>query len=414
MKPACLLIAIAAVTSCAPPSSPGASGSSTSPASLASTARVERTQTPSATAALTPLPSQSADTQPTGVRANALGRLTGNWLFVGKQVPGALNVRAEVQIWAIPLDGGTPKFAFGYMVSLGGAPEGIFDNTPYLRRQFSPDGTRMVVSVEGRLVVVDLVTGQSKHLGVSGYLPSWSKDGSRIAFLFQVPVASVVPEDAIGVMPAGGGPVRQMTLVGYARNSVEWSADGSMFVIAQPDGLAIVDASSARVIRRIAEVSQAGSSFAHWRAKTPQVAIAVTGCEQATARLIALDTAVSAPRTLLDTGERCAPLNIRDPRWNPVGEEILYVSARAQGGIEATEFRTHLVDLATGTDRVLPLIAWEATWTWDGSAVAYVAKGPASVYGNAVRVWRRDGSGERELLRAAERDSFFSVASLSY
>ena len=187
-----------------------------------------------------------------------------------------------------------------------------------------------------------------------------------------------------------------------------------MFVIAQPNGIAIVEAATGQVIRRIAEISEAGSSFAHWRTKTPQVAITVTGCEQATTRVIALDNSMSAPRKLLDTGERCAALNLRDPRWNPVGDELLYVSARATPGVQLSEYRTHVIDVASGRDTVLPLLAWEATWTWDGTQIAYIARGLESSYGNAVSLWRRDGSGGQELLRASGSDLFFSLTSLSY
>jgi WD40 repeat protein len=414
MKRTLLAVVISALVSCeAAPVGPVAS--ETGAPSMSPTARAESTPTVTPAFSVSPLPSPSAIAQATGVRTNALGRLTGNWLFVGKQVPGAHNIRAEVQIWAVPLDGGLARFAFGYEVPLGGVPEAIFDDTPYLRRQFSPDGTRVVVSVDRQLVVVDLVSGRTSALGVSGYFPSWSKDGSRIAFLFETPIGNVVPpEDAMGTIPAGGGPVRQIAVVGYARHSVEWSPDGSMFVIAQPNGIAIVEAATGQVIRRIAEISEAGSSFAHWRTKTPQVAITVTGCEQATTRVIALDNSMSAPRKLLDTGERCAPLNLRDPRWNPVGDELLYVSARAAPGVQLSEYRAHVIDVASGRDTVLPLLAWEATWTWDGTQIAYIARSLESSYGNAVSLWRRDGSGGQELLRAGGSDLFFSLASLSY
>ncbi len=414
MQRTLLAVVVGAIVSCAP-TPVGSVGSETPAPSASPTTRAESTPTVTPAFSVSPLPSPSAIAQATGVRTNALGRLTGNWLFVGKQVPDAHNIRAEVQVWAIPLDGGLARFAFGYDVPLGGVPEAIFDDTAYLRRQFSPDGTRVVVSVHGQLVVVDLVSGRTNALGVSGYFPSWSKDGSRIAFLFETSIGNVVPpEDAIGTIPAGGGPVRQIAVVGYARHSVEWSPDGSMFVIAQPNGIAIVEAATGQVIRRIAEISEAGSSFAHWRTKTPQVAITVTGCEQATTRVIALDNSMSAPRKLLDTGERCAALNLRDPRWNPVGDELLYVSARATPGVQLSEYRTHVIDVASGRDTVLPLLAWEATWTWDGTQIAYIARGLESSYGNAVSLWRRDGSGGQELLRASGSDLFFSLASLSY
>ena len=90
------------------------------------------------------------------------------------------------------------------------------------------------------------------------------------------------------------------------------------------------------------------------------------------------------------------------------------VSARAQPGAEPSEFRTHVLDALSGRDTLLPLLAWEATWTWDGAQIAYVARGSTSSYGNAVRLWRRDGTEDRELMSATGRDVFFSVASLSY
>jgi hypothetical protein len=147
-----------------------------------------------------PTPTSRSAHPDEGVRTHALGTLAGDWIFVGKQVPYPDNIWAEVQIWAIPLDTGRPRIALAYDVSLGGIPEAIFDNTPRLRRQFSPDGTRVVVSLNGALVVVDLQTGARQPLGVSGYFPAWSKDGSRIAYVSYLPVAQVVPpEQAIFV-----------------------------------------------------------------------------------------------------------------------------------------------------------------------------------------------------------------------
>src|SRR5687767_2484248 len=98
------------------PSPPASSvGAPTPTSSGSATTRVEATPGVDPTPTTTPPPVRSAEPQSTGVRANALGTLTGNWLFVGKQVPGALYSRV-VQIWAIPLDGGAPKLAFTYDV----------------------------------------------------------------------------------------------------------------------------------------------------------------------------------------------------------------------------------------------------------------------------------------------------------
>jgi hypothetical protein len=78
------------------------------------------------------------------------------------------------------------------------------------------------------------------------------------------------------------------------------------------------------------------------------------------------------------------------------------------------DYRVHLLDVASGRDIALPLNAYEATWSWDGTEIAYVANAGSDSFGDSVRLWRRDGTGERVLLRAAGTESFFSVASLRY
>jgi WD40 repeat protein len=349
------------------------------------------------------------------VRANALGKLTGNWIFVGKQVPYPHNIWAEVQIWAIPLDAGAPRLAFSYDVSVGGVPEAIFDNTPRLRRQFSPDGMRVVVSVNGSLVVIDLTTGQVRPLGVvSGFFPAWSKDGSQIAFVSYLPVEQVVPpEQAIFVVAASGGAAREIARVGYLGQSVEWSPDGSMVVVGTKEGTALVDVGSGRVMRRLSDLAS-HVSFANWRAATPQIAIA-TGCDQtSTTKLVVLNDATATERTLLDTGERCPAVVVQDPRWNPASlDELMYVAARANVGSMPHEYRAHVLNVRSGRDATLPLDAYEGTWTRQGDVV-YVRRAATGFYGDSVRVWQRDGSGERVLLADTANPNFFGITSLRY
>jgi WD40 repeat protein len=361
-------------------------------------------------------PQATPDRSAPVVRANALGRLTGNWIFVGKQVPYAYHISAEVQIWAIPLDGGAPRLAFAYDVSTGGAPEAIFDNFPYLRRQFSPDGTRMVVSAGGQLVVVDLPTGRVTPLGTQGYFPSWSKDGSRIAFVFYLPVDQVVPpEEAIGVIPATGGPVTQLAKVGYSRQSVEWSPNGSLIMVAEPGRTTIIDAANGSVIRVIPGTASLGSSFAHWRSAASQIVLAAGNCDQTTMKLITLGDASEPYVTQLDTGKRCPELSIKDPRWNPArATELLYVATRAEQGRMPSEYRAHVLDTFSGRDFALPFDVYEATWTWDGERIAYVTANEQRGFGDSVALADRDGTGSRTLMGATGEDFFFSVASLSY
>ena len=394
-----------------------ASVSSPTATTSAEPASPSATSSPSATPSPSPITSAGPDPAAPAVRANALGTLTGDWIFVGKQVPYPQNIWAEVQIWAVPLAGGAPRLAFAYDVSNGGIPEAIFDNTPYLRRQFSPDGTRVVVSVGGQLVTVDLRTGRVTSLGVQGYYPAWSKDGSRIAFIYYLPVDQVVPpEEAIGVIPAGGGAVTQVAKVGYSRQSVEWSPTGTMMLVAEPARTTIVDASNGNVIRSIPEVASFGSSFAHWRSSASQIVLATGTCDGAATMKLFTAADASEPYVgQLDTGKRCPQLPINDPRWSPASAyEILYVATRAEPGQMPVEYRVHVLNTYYGTDVTLPFDAYEATWTWDGKRIAYVTANPPRGFGDTLAIAGRDGTGFRTLLKAGADEFFFSLASLSY
>src|SRR4029077_20209388 len=79
----------------------------------------------------------------------------------------------------------------------GGIPEAVLDNAPYLRRQFSPDGREFVVSIGAQLVIIDLPAGQARPLGIAGYFPSWSKDGSQIAYLAEKASAGGATRDDV-------------------------------------------------------------------------------------------------------------------------------------------------------------------------------------------------------------------------
>ena len=395
-----------------------------------------RKVTPTVAVSTTPAPTASASlaaAPPPNIRTTPLGQVTGNWLFYGVQIPRPERDRIEIQIIAVPASGGaaTIVVAFDAATARGGAngvfTVGIFDSAPYLRRQFSPDGRRMVFSIGGELVVIDFVTGQAKPLGVRGFYPSWSRDGSQIAFVFEKPVADAGANrsHAIGVVPVAGGSPREL-VASSQDTSVEWSPDGSRILspipvvdcVDCPPVHATMEVTTGRIGMRFAFVS-GGPSYSHWRTGSPELAIAIEVCgEIATpvSRIVGIDERTRSERILVDVAEPCPErdgrleaVQLRDPRWNPaVADELLYVMARGN------DFETHVVNIATGKDTRLPISAYEATWTRDGSAVAYLVKDPGSSFGSAVRVWKRDGSGETEIRRATGGEAVFSIASVSY
>jgi hypothetical protein len=276
---------------------------------------------------------------------------------------------------------------------------------------FSPDGRRMVVSVNGGLVVVDLSSGSARALGTTGVFPSWSRDGSRIAFLIPVPrVDAIGPDVEVAVVAVDGGAVRRLGVLDHAHQSVEWSADGSLLLVPQQTGVLVLDVASGRITRTLALFAGPAPSFAHWRTGTPQLAVALFGCADSR-NLVALDRADAPVRTLVETtgrGEQC--LVVHDPRWNPIANELLYVATP----MNELCCRAHVLDIPSGKDAVLPLEAYQATWTADGTEIVYMTPwrgAPATTY---VRVWPRDGRPDREVLVAHGYEIFVSLASVAY
>ena len=352
-----------------------------------------------------------------GLRTNALGQLGGNWTFVGRWLPVPHNTTIDVQVWAVPLAGGAPKPVFAYEAPSGGIPEAVLDNAPYLRRQFSPDGKQFVVSIDAQLVIIDLPTGQARRLGIAGYFPSWSKDGSQIAYLAEKASAGgATPDHVIYAIPSAGGAPRELLNIGSSANAAEWSPDGSQLLIGAADGITILDGRTGAIVRRLTGTSASGSSIAQWRASTPQITLLESACGQrgsATTRLVTLDGSGAPERVAFDTLSSCGTVSLSDPRWNPAsGNQVLFVGATIAGG--TANFGVHVVDVASNTDTTLPLNASEATWTWDGQQIVYLEKTRTTTpHGQSLHLASRDGRNDQLLLRE-DGSFFFSVASLAY
>lgn len=373
----------------------------------------------SASPTQTSSPAQSA--QPLAVQTKALGTLRGQWIFVGKELAKPPSqMEREVQIWAVPLAGGSPVLVVSYPAFVP-VIESLSDLTPYLRRQFSPDGTRLVLSIQGELVIIDLSSGQVRRLGTQGVLPIWSKDGSQIAYVTTATQTFVNGDSRIWIVPVGGGPVREIPArAGSGPTPIEWSPDSTQLLVSSQDGIDVVDARSGGVVRHLNGQAWA---FGHWRSATPQIALPTMtspGVPVVT-RLLTLENGTSPERVLLESkqvfdagGVASASIWFSDPRWSPVGNHILYVETH-QTPTGPSGFRTHVYDVSSGRDMMVPVDAYQATWTWDGTQIVYLTPSAAfRNYGASLRIAGRDGGGSRELLGGGDNVFFFNVASLSY
>ena len=381
-----------------------------------------QTAAPSEVASAVPTSSPPPSVRPLVLQTKPVGELRGQWIFVGKEIAKAPSLmEREIQIWAVPLDGGSPVQAVSYPAHVSFVPT-LSDLTPYLRRQFSPDGTRLALSVQGELVIVDLSSGGVRPLGTQGVLPAWSKDGSQIAYVSWATQSFVNGDARVWIVPVGGGPSREIPAPwGMNVSPVEWSPDSTQLLVASDDGIDVVDARSGGVVRHLNEHAWA---FGHWRSATPQIALpTVTSPGGAVvSRLVALDSSLAPERVLLeskqsfDAGGVASPsILFSDPRWSPVGNEILYIETH-HFGTGPSGFKTHVYELSSGRDDVIPVEAYQATWTWDGRRIVYLTPSVAfRNYGSSLRIANRDGSGSRELLGGGgDNTFFFNVASLNY
>ena len=111
-------------------------------------------------------------------------------------------------------------------------------------------------------------------------------------------------------------------------------------------------------------------------------------------------------------------MTYEDPRWNPAGDQILFV-VRHNSPSGPTSFSTsnttHIFDLASGRATQVPINAEQATWAWDAQRLVYLlpGKGPLGT-GNSLRIANLDGTGDRELLTSNGNESLTGIASVNY
>jgi hypothetical protein len=259
------------------------------------------------------------------------------------------------------------------------------------------------------------------RLGTMGVLPALSKDGSQIAYVNTTTQTFVNGDSRVWIVPVSGGPSREIPArAGSSPTPLEWSPDSTQLLVSSQDGIDVVTAQTGAAVRHLDGQVWA---FGHWRSATPQIAlpIFISPGAPVTSRLVTLENTTSPERVLLeskqtfDAGGVLTPsVQFSDPRWSPVGNDILYVETQ-QTGTGPSGFETHVYETASGRDTLVPVDAYQATWTWDGRRIVYLTPSVFFNEGASLRIANRDGSGSRELLGGGS-DSvfFFNVASLNY
>jgi Tol biopolymer transport system component len=230
-------------------------------------------------------------------------------------------------------------------------------------------GGLVALSERGGIVVVDPATGDRRALtpGESyDYQPTWSPDGSQLAFARAVPDGrGSLSDSGIWAVDLAARQERRLTPEGLGLNVryPAWSPDGTRIAATDEDGLIVVDL--------------AGGPIRHIERSGYALTWSLDGSQLAYVGLEPLDdvgeysdsfievvgiTPAAPPRRLTSGGDDEYPV------WSPDGESLAY-STIASGEVSEVHVLTR-----DGVDRVVGHGRFPA-WSPDGRLLAFAAPG---------------------------------------
>jgi hypothetical protein len=364
------------------------------------------TPTPSVT-----LGTISAAGTPTTLELFPQGRLSGKVAWVTKVVPGGTGSpggqpgSALLELWAIPLDRSAPRLAVRYrttQMNTFGSTASV--DTNVLRRQFSPDGRRIVLSVATGadagghgLAVIDLEAGRLVTvIGGSGekeLSPAWSPDGKLIAFVRPLTTAFGSEIWVVGADGSGARRLRTAT-VGTPNRVFGWTPDSTRIGFSPVDfestTYALLDLNGS-VSGQLRGILNSGDA-ADWRAREPGFAVStmdspytptrsdiIVGSDPSLASRFVADVVVN-PNDNTVTG-------VRNPRWDPSGRDrLIYLENGIQGSFVLADISSSNVTKKQAGGRVS-----FAEWLPDGSGIVTLEVHPPTA---PPAAWLYDADGK--------------------
>lgn len=335
--------------------------------------------------------------------------LHGDWAFALK----------SGELWAVPVSGGAEVNVARFTDRLDTTISYPGSNLPAneLRRQLTPDGRRLVLSVgedvaggpRYRLALVDLGRGalmQVVREDADLIRPAISPDGTKIAYVRRsLGAPSAFGDDGLWVINADGTGARRLSpgADGLFTWIFGWTPDGRGVIFDSLEwsaGPLVIDIASGTRTLVGGFVPRSwlmlGNDFAFRTGRSPSIVAGLSSTAfQGEYSLVVADRAGGPQRTLVAEGNTFFLLGV--PRWNPKSDEILYRHV-----IKLDQIEFFVADLTGAHTRIpLALRPFLADWTSDGAGIVYLSQGftaAGGILATAVHVARRDGSGDRELL----------------
>jgi tricorn protease len=188
----------------------------------------------------------------------------------------------------------------------------------------SPKGERALFSARGDIFTAPIEKGPTRNLthssGAHDKWPSWSPDGSQIAF-----ISDMTGEEELYVVPQDGSkPPTQMTTGGQAmRYQPDWSADGKRIAFSDKDGRVFVVTVADKKMTEIVKTPRNQIRDYVWSPSGNYLAFSMSVRPSGFASIYIWNAADNKVSRVTDD-----MFNAGSPVWDPQGNYLYFASQR--------------------------------------------------------------------------------------
>ena len=188
--------------------------------------------------------------------------------------------------------------------------------------ELSPKGERALFSARGDIFTTPIEKGPTRNLthssGAHDKWPTWSPDGSQIAF-----ISDLSGEEELYLVPQDGSKAaEQITKGGSAlRYQPQWSADGKQIAFGDKDGKVWVVTLADRKMIEIADSTRGQIRDYLWSPRGNYIAFSMSGAGNGFSSVYVWNAADNKVRRVTDE-----MFNAVNPAWDPQGNYLYFIS----------------------------------------------------------------------------------------